>query len=130
MDITRILGHDFLYEYNPELFDEDEEMLKLINEWKAKTRDTLYYLDGKTFLTVYDKRGNATVNYLDEKERKVMLSCDDAVRSFNDIVKITGIEKSMLEMVLDVLIRNGFIYREGDAFFSMVCKNRIGKYEQ
>ncbi|RLF41612.1 MAG: hypothetical protein DRN12_02770, partial [Thermoplasmata archaeon] len=108
----------------------------LINRWRirregikmkgVKSRnlaDTLvfYFIDGRRFLKIYDKRGDGDLRIyvLDEEERAIFLACQDVV-SYEKLQKrFPEIPDYKLAAILYAMEENGLVFREGNRYLSL-----------
>ena len=79
-----------------------------------------YYVDGGSFLKIYDKRKSDDIKIYDlnEKERDVFLLCLDII-SFQDLQNKIHIDSQELKHILVDFEDNGIIFRENDRYLSL-----------
>lgn len=97
----------------------------LINQSIQSDRliDTLifYYIDGGTFIKIYDKRNMKDINIfiLNEREREIFLSCTNIIHYNNLKIKFDMLPEIELQEILDDLVENKIIYHENNSYFSL-----------
>lgn len=108
----------------------------LIEEWK-KIREHLeieavksesridklifYYVDGRNFLKIYDKRDTKNINTFDlnEIEREIFLSCLDVI-SYQAIKELfPHIPDEQLKSILDTFKGKGIVFEEDDHYLAL-----------
>ncbi len=129
-------GINFIYEYELIEPKEQNNWEHLISDWKNEQenrqlqyikkhseidKNIFYYLDGKNFIKIIDKRNSERINIfnLDEVERKIFLDC-------SDIINIDQLKQQNLdlteEQIMDILENfeeAGLIFREYDSYLSL-----------
>lgn len=114
----------------------------LVDDWKKEreklviegvkrqtTIDELvfYYVDGKSFLKIYDKRnpGDVKIYVLNLLEREIFLSCIDVTSIRELCERFSDISKNQLFDVLKSFERNGIVFRGGDRYLSLPLRHKI-----
>jgi len=97
---------------------------KEINAVKRKTiieRLIFYYIDGKSYLKIYDNRNNKNVMIyvLNEKEREIILSCEDVITFEKLKEKISNISEDELKNILKIFVEAGIVFNEDDLYLSL-----------
>jgi hypothetical protein len=87
-----------------------------------------YYLDGKNYVKIYDKRNpeNIKIYVLDNLERMIFLFCKN-VETYDDIKeKFRKFDEKKLRSILDNFEKKGIILREEDRYLSLpLCYEKI-----
>jgi radical SAM superfamily enzyme YgiQ (UPF0313 family) len=80
-----------------------------------------YYLDGKNFLKIYDKRNidNIKIYILDDIERKIFLSCLDVISLEKLYNKLPDIAEKQLISTLERFEKCGIVFREDNNYLSL-----------
>lgn len=133
-----ILKNDFFffYQFRRKKEIEENNWKQLIQDWKEqleqreiegvkskKTIDQLifYYIDGKTFLKIFDKRNheNVLIYVLNQLEREIFLSCDNVI-SFRELQKkLSHIPENDLNNTLKIFEETGIVFREDNYYLSL-----------
>ena len=134
----------FVYDYKPKTKKADHPWESLIKEWKQqrnhrqqqalKTKQDIdryifYFIDGSTFLKIYDKRKEDQINIyiLDSLERHIFLSCLN-VQHFNDLKEqFPESTDQDLKKILDSFVQIGIMYEEDKQYLSLPLQYRIVK---
>mgnify|MGYP006288939465 CR=1 FL=1 len=129
-------GFNFVYSFKTDNKNEIKKWYDLINSWNklrneliingTNTRSDVdkyifYFLDGKDFVKIVDKRDNKNINIfiLDQNERKVFLNCLDAI-SFDKLNEtLTQLSTDELSKILVTLVKNKIIFKENDKYLSL-----------
>ena len=127
---------NFVFDFKKKKQLEENNWKELVEDWKkqreqltlegVKTqrdvdRFVFYFVDGNSFIKIYDKRScvNVMVYILDEIEREVFLSCIDVV-SFEELQnQCLHIAKNQLETVLKSFEQTEIVFREDDRYLSL-----------
>lgn len=127
---------NFVFDFKKKKQLEENNWDELVENWKkqreqltlegVKTqrnvdRFVFYFVDGNSFIKIYDKRScvNVMVYILDEIEREVFLSCIDVI-SFEELQnQCLHIAKNQLETVLKSFEQTGIVFREDDRYLSL-----------
>jgi len=86
-----------------------------------------YFVDGKSFLKIYDKRNTERVNIfvLDETERQIFLSCLDVV-TFDELKeKFSDIPEHQIKEILNDLKENKIVFGEVERYLSLPLEYRL-----
>jgi len=84
-------------------------------------RFIFYYLDGKNYLKIYDKRNpeNIKIYVLDDIERKIFLFCNN-VKTFNNIKeKFPKFNEKKFKIILENFEKSGIIIKEKNRYLSL-----------
>jgi len=106
--------------------DREKFSLDFIKNEKLIDKLVFYFVDGGSFLKIYDKRKGEIVNIfvLDKIERKIFLSCLD-VTSFDELKeKFSSVSKEQLKMILNDFEENKLIFKENDRYLSLPLEYR------
>jgi ribosomal peptide maturation radical SAM protein 1 len=140
-----ILENNFLFFYtfsrkNP---FEGNNWMELVNEWKKEREQRMqkkikseklvdqfifYYMDGRNFLKIYDKRNgeNVLVHILDKLEREVFLSCTDVVSFERLDEKFSNIPEYQLAAMLHTFEKAGIVFQEDSRYLSLpLCYSKV-----
>jgi hypothetical protein len=126
----------FVYDYKTTNKINTEKWEKLVEFWRQERENrqiqniknklnsdepTLYFVDGKSFLKIYDKRNpNSICVYdLDAFERQIFLECID-IASFTHLKKTfkETPEKTIID-ILKTFEEAGLIFKESDFYLSL-----------
>ena len=86
-----------------------------------------YYIDGKNFLKIFDKRNANDIHVfdLDNIERDVLLACIDVI-SFQEIKEIfTHISDDQLASILSIFKSKGLIFEEDSHYLSLPLRYAV-----
>ncbi len=86
-----------------------------------------YYIDGKKFLKIFDKRNTNDIHTfnLNEFEREILLACIDVI-SFQEIKELfPHISEEQIRSILDIFKNKGFIFEENNHFFALPLRFAI-----
>ena len=126
----------FLYDFTKQREYSKNQWEQLINNWReeriqreveaVKThtdidRYIFYYVDGGTFLKIYDKRNQQELRIfvLDQTEREIFLGCIDVI-SYDQLTKqFAHIPDFKLAAILETLESNGIVYQEDNHYLSL-----------
>ena len=126
----------FVYDFERKDPYQGQDWNTLVTEWKqvreraeieaTKTKATIdrlvfYFVDGGTFLKVYDKRDpqNIRIFVLNESERAVFLACEDVVSIQELQERFPGIPEFELVAILQSLEQNGLVMEEDKQYLSL-----------
>ena len=129
-------GFAFVYDFKRKEPYEEQDWNGLVTEWKTRreraeiegvqnksTIDRLifYYVDGGTFLKVYDKRDiqNIRIFVLNESERAVFLACTDVISLPQLQEHVPWIPEFELVAILQSLEQNGLVIEDGKQYLSL-----------
>jgi ribosomal peptide maturation radical SAM protein 1 len=120
---------DYPWESLVEVWKKERE----INELEGTTRQTtidqlvFYFVDGGSFIKIYDKRDrqNVRIFVLNELERQVFLSCVDIV-SFRDLQKrFIDVPEFELIAILQSFEQNGLLFIEDDTYLCLPLRCHV-----
>jgi len=133
---------NFAYDFKRKESIGEHNWVQLVKEWK-KERERLvlegikeqttidqfifYYVDGKRFLKIYDKRNaeNIRVYILDELERAIFLSCID-INSLQELQGVfSHIPETTLTDILNTFEENGIVFKEDDQYLSLPLRYNL-----
>ena len=86
-----------------------------------------YYIDGKNFLKIYDKRNTVDIHTYDlnELERDVLLSCIDVI-SFQELKELLPhVSDDQLNSVLNIFKDKGIIFEEDNHYLSLPLRYAV-----
>ena len=126
----------FYYSYKRKENFGENDWEQLIKDWKNErekfVKESLkknsilnqfifYFVDGKNFLKIYDKRNfdDTRVYILDEYEREVFLSCIDVISFQKLSEKCSSISFEQLTSILQALKSKGIIFEEDNNYLSL-----------
>lgn len=109
---------------------------KIIESWKHQRKQDeitavntaniiddlrLYYIDGGSFLKVFDKRNHSDVIIynLTEKERTIFLACNEIISFENLTHQVSEIQDREIQNILNEFIDTKIMYREQDSYLSL-----------
>lgn len=101
----------------------EQERLTLEGRKRGEVNDRLifYFVDGGTFLKIFDKRNaeNIKIYVLDEDDREIFLSCVDII-SYNDLQnRFSDVPDYQLAAILHTFEQNGIVFREDDSYLAL-----------
>lgn len=131
----------FVYDFQRKVPYHDADWDTLVTEWKTKrgraeqealkTKTAIdnlvfYFVDGGTFLKVYDKRDpqNIRIFVLNESERTVLLSCVDVVSLPQLQERIPWMPEFEMVAILQSLEQNGLMFEEGKQYLCLPLQYR------
>jgi ribosomal peptide maturation radical SAM protein 1 len=135
-------GFAFVYDFNQKTQTRDHPWESLVSEWKKErkilelegiTRQTtvdglvFYFVDGGTFIKIYDKRDRQDIRIfvLNELERRVFLSCVDVV-SLKELQKrFIDVPEFELIAILQSFEQNGLLFVEDDHYLCLPLRCRV-----
>ena len=137
---------NFVYDFEREELSYEHDWNSLVNNWKEERevfilegiktdrnvdKYVLYYVDGGTFLKIYDKRDkdNIKVYILDNTERSIFLSCADVI-SFEKLREIfPEIPRNILSKILESFVSSNLVFTEDYFYLSLPLnyKKCVGK---
>jgi ribosomal peptide maturation radical SAM protein 1 len=126
----------FVYDFKRKEPYHEQNWNALVSEWKqvreraeieaTKTKSTFdrlvfYFVDGGTFLKVYDKRDsqNIRIFVLNESERAVFLACVDVISLPQLQEQVPQIPEFELVAILQSLEQNGLVIEEEKQYLSL-----------
>jgi ribosomal peptide maturation radical SAM protein 1 len=127
---------NFYYSYTRKENLGENDWEQLIKDWKNEhekfvkeafkknsilNRFIFYFVDGKKFLKIYDKRNfdDTRVYILDEYEREVFLSCIDVISFQKLSEKYSSLSVKQLTSILQALKSKGIIFEEDNNYLSL-----------
>ncbi len=134
-------GIAFVYAFKPRNPPVHSQWESLVEEWKkeqhtaeqeirtqqSSTDRVLYFVDGGSFIKIYDKRDRQKIKIfvLNELERQVFLSCIDII-SFREIQRrFPDVPEYELVAILQSFEHNRLIYVEDDCYFCLPLRCRM-----
>jgi len=134
-------GFAFVYDFKRKEPYQEQNWNALVTEWKTireqaeregiKNKSTIdrlvfYYVDGGTFLKVYDKRDpqNIRIFVLNEPERAVFLACVDVISLPQLQEQVPRIPEFELVAILQSLEQNGLVIEEEKQYLSLPLRYR------
>jgi ribosomal peptide maturation radical SAM protein 1 len=135
-------GLSFVYDFNRKIPSTDHPWESLVGEWKKEreifelesiTRQTtidrliFYFVDGGSFIKIYDKRDrqNIRIFVLNELERRVFLSCINII-SFKELQKrFIDVPEFELTVILQSFEQNGLLFVEDDYYLCLPLQCRV-----
>jgi hypothetical protein len=129
-------GISFVYDFKPLISPQYFPWEKLVEEWKKEQQTAqlraiseqnqmdqfvFYFVDGGSFMKIYDKRDrqNIKIHVLNELERTVFLSCIDII-SFKELQRrFLDVPEFELAAILQSFEKNGIVYVEDDSYLSL-----------
>jgi len=140
-------GFNFVYGFKRKEALGKHDWIQLVDEWK-KERESLeidgikkqtmidklifYFVDGGSFLKIYDKRNseNIRIYVLDELERDILLACLDVI-SNDELQKLfPDIPDYKLGAILDTFEQSGIIFHEDGCYLSLPLRCNIRPVDQ
>jgi hypothetical protein len=133
----------FVYDFKRKEPYQEQNWNALVTEWKKireraeiqavqnkSTIDRLvfYFVDGGTFLKVYDKRDpqNIRIFVLNESERAVFLACVDVISLPELQEHVPRMPEFELVAILQSLEQNGLVLEEGKQYLCLPLRYRDG----
>jgi ribosomal peptide maturation radical SAM protein 1 len=135
-------GFAFVYNFKQRNPTQDQPWEALVEEWK-KEQDTIkleaitqqtmidqlvfYFVDGGSFIKIYDKRDrqNIRIFVLNELERAVFLSCVD-IMSFRELQKrFIDVPEYELTVILQSFEQNRLLFAEDDHYLCLPLRCHI-----
>jgi len=131
-----------VYDFNRKISSRNHPWESLVEEWKkeretfeleSNTRQTTidrlvyYFVDGGSFIKIYDKRDrqNIRIVVLNELERRVFLSCVDVV-SLRELKKrFTDVPEFELIAILQSFEQNGLLCVGDDHYLCLPLRCRV-----
>jgi len=131
----------FFYDFKRKEPISTNDWKTLIDEWELTRRKmrnigirnyteteklVFYFVDGKKFLKIIDKRfaDNVRIYNLDEIEREVFLSCIDII-SYDELSnKLSHIPDYQLVSILRTFVNIGIVFVEDDSYLSLPLNYR------
>jgi ribosomal peptide maturation radical SAM protein 1 len=135
-------GISFVYDFTPLMPPRYFPWEKLVEEWKKEQQTVqlqaiseqdqmdqfvFYFVDGGSFMKIYDKRDrqNIKIHVLNELERTVLLSCIDII-TFRELQRrFLDVPEFKLAAILQSFEKNGIVYTEDDSYLSLPLRCRL-----
>lgn len=137
-------GFNFVYSFRRKEELDNSDWVQLVENWKKErisleidgikkqtTIDKLifYFVDGGSFIKIYDKRDSANIRIyvLDELEREIFLACLDVV-SYQELKeRFLGVPDQQLVEILQTFEQNGIVFHEDDYYLSLPlrCNTKV-----
>jgi radical SAM superfamily enzyme YgiQ (UPF0313 family) len=100
----------------------------------AISKHIFYFIDGKYYLKIYDNRRqeNVMIYVLNEKERDIILGCENVI-SYNRLKeKLSKIPDSELKNTLKIFVEAGIVFKEDDFYLTLPLNHRKlnGKFKE
>jgi ribosomal peptide maturation radical SAM protein 1 len=135
-------GFNFVYGFKRKQELGEQDWVKLVDEWK-KERESLeiegikkqttidklifYFVDGGSFVKIYDKRNNENIRIyvLDECEREIFLSCINVI-SYDELQeRFPDIPDYKLAAILDTFEQSGIVFKDDDCYLSLPLRYNL-----
>ncbi|MCX6663405.1 MAG: RiPP maturation radical SAM C-methyltransferase [Euryarchaeota archaeon] len=137
-------GFSFVYDFNRKIPSTDHPWESLVEEWKKErevfeletiTRQTtidrlvFYFVDGGSFIKIYDKRDrqNIRIFVLNELERAMFLACVDVVSLQQLQQMFTNVPEFELIAMLQSFEQNGLVFVEDELFLCLPLRISVGE---
>jgi ribosomal peptide maturation radical SAM protein 1 len=137
-------GFAFVYDFNRKTPSRNHPWESLVEEWKKErevfelesnirqtTIDRLvfYFVDGGSFIKIYDKRDrqNIRIVVLNELERAVFLACVDMVSLQQLQQMFTNVPEFELIAMLQSFEQNGLVFVEDELFLCLPLRISVGQ---
>lgn len=131
---------NFVYEYKTTNHVNTKRWEKLVKIWKKEREyrqiqniknklspdePILYFVDGKNFLTIYDKRNQNSifVYNLDSLERKILLECIDIASFAHLKLTFKDINEKTIKDILKTFEETGIIFKESEYYLTLPLYN-------
>jgi len=135
-------GFTFVYGFTQQNQTRNHPWEALVEEWKEEqhtrqveqdnqhaTLDHLifYFVDGGTFIKIYDKRDtqNIKIFVLNELERQVFLSCIDIISTQELKRRFLDVPEFKLVAILQSFEQNGIVFVEDDHYLCLPLRCRV-----
>ena len=135
-------GFTFVYGFTQQNQTRNHPWEALVEEWKEEqhtrqveqdnqpaTLDHLifYFVDGGTFIKIYDKRDtqNIKIFVLNELERQVFLSCIDIISTQDLKRRFLDVPEFKLTAILQSFEQNGIVFVEDDHYLCLPLRCRV-----
>jgi ribosomal peptide maturation radical SAM protein 1 len=139
-------GFNFFYSFKKKKYLGENDWDSLIEFWRNERKQlqneemirsttinklVFYFVDGGTFLKIYDKRDNNNfqILVLNEVERAIFLSCIDIISYQNLVERFSYIPDYKLAAILHSFEKNGIVFREDDNYLSLPLRYRHIVYQ-
>ena len=133
-----VLKNDFFFfnQFKRKKEIKENRWKSLVEDWKTiienrgheavKRKTTIekhvfYYIDGKTYLKIYDNRnhGNVMIYVLNSQEREIILACENIISLDTLKEKLSHISGNELNNMLKIFVEAGIIFKEEDLLLSL-----------
>jgi len=133
-----VLKNDFFFfnQFKRKKEIKENRWKSLVEDWKTiienrgheavKRKTTIekhvfYYIDGKTYLKIYDNRnhGNVMIYVLNSQEREIILACENIISLDTLKEKLSHISENELNNMLKIFVEAGIIFKEEDLLLSL-----------
>jgi hypothetical protein len=138
-------GFSFVYDFNRKISSRNLPWESLVEEWKKEreifelegnirqtTIDRLvfYFVDGGSFIKIYDKRDrqNIRIFVLNELERAVFLACVDMVSLQQLQQRFANVPEFELIAMLQSFEQNGLVFVEDELFLGLPLRISVGQH--
>jgi ribosomal peptide maturation radical SAM protein 1 len=135
-------GFLFVYHFTPTKKTNDNPWETLVENWKkeeekcqienknipaSNDRFIFYFVDGGSFIKIYDKRDrqNIKIFILNELERTLFLSCIDIISKKELERRFRDIPEYELTAILQSFEQNGLLFVEDDHYLCLPVRYRI-----
>ncbi len=135
----------FVYDFNRKIPSTDHPWESLVEEWKKErkmfelegiTRQTtvdrliFYFVDGGSFIKIFDKRDqqNIRIVVLNELERAVFLACVDVVSLQQLRQRFTNIPEFELIAMLQSFEQNGLVFVEDEHYLGLPLRFSVSEH--
>jgi len=119
---------------------------ELVETWRqeryARCKDALtkqttldrwvfYYVDGGSFLKIYDKRKNDSIKIfvLSEIERQIFLACTNVITYQSLLEQFCDFPEFEISAILQSFETNGLVYREDTSYLALPLRYRVISHE-
>jgi len=111
----------------------ENRQIKAVKRKTDIEKHIFYFVDGQTYLKIYDNRRNNIMIYvLNEKERDIIFACENVI-SYNKLKEsLPNISDGELKNTLKIFVEAGIFFKEDDFYLSLPLDyNKIsGKYNK
>jgi hypothetical protein len=138
-------GFTFVYDFKRKIPSTDHPWESLVEEWKKEreiselegiTRQTtvdrliFYFVDGGSFIKVYDKRDrrNIRIFVLNELERVVFLACVDVVSLQQLKQRFMNIPEFELIAMLQSFEQNGLVFVDNEYYLCLPLRFSVSEH--
>jgi ribosomal peptide maturation radical SAM protein 1 len=138
-------GFSFVYDFNRKIQSRENPWESLVEEWKKErekfelegithqtTIDRLifYFVDGGSFIKIYDKRDrqNIRIVVLNELERAVFLACVDVVSLEQLQQRFTTVPEFELIAMLQSFEKNGLMFVDNEHYLCLPLRFSVSEH--
>jgi len=135
----------FVYDFNRKIPSTNHPWESLVEEWKKEresfeleciTRQTtidrlvFYFVDGESFIKIYDKRDrqNIRIVVLNELERAVFLACVNVMSLQQLQQRFTNVPEFELIAMLQSFEQNGLVFVEDEHYLSLPLRFSVSEH--